>query len=121
MIILGLKEKLKLKNKGDGPLEYNVGCDYKLDKDVTLVAQPTKYINKIIHSLKKMYLGENFINAKSPLQKNDHPELDNSELCKEQQITKYMRIIGHLQWAVTRHKSPFDRILTYGTLLDVLW
>ena len=28
--------------------------------------------------------------------KNDHPELDNSELCNEEQITKYMYMIGQL-------------------------
>ena len=38
-----------------------------------------------------MFPGENFINA----------ELDNSELCNEEQITKYMSMIGQLQWAVT--------------------
>ena len=46
-IIQDLKDKFKLKNKGHGPLEYHLGCDYKLDKDGTLVAQPTKYIYKI--------------------------------------------------------------------------
>ena len=90
-----------LKIKGDRPLEYHLGCDYKLDKDGTLVAQPTKYINKILDSYKKMFPNENFINAKSPLEKNDHPELDNSELCNEEQITKYMSMIGQLQWAIT--------------------
>ena len=30
------------------------------------------------------------MNASSPLEKNDHPELDNSELCNEEQITKYI-------------------------------
>ena len=90
-----------LKIKGDGPLEYHLGCDYKLDKDGTLVAQPTKYINKILYSYEKMFPNENFINAKSPHEKNDHPELDNSELCNEEQITKYMSMIGQLQWAIT--------------------
>ena len=36
-----------------------------------------------------MFPNESFINAKSPLEKNDHPELDSSELCNEEQITKY--------------------------------
>ena len=52
-IIQDLKEKFKLEIKGDGPLEYQLGCDYKLHKDGTLVAQPTKYINKILDSYKK--------------------------------------------------------------------
>ena len=81
--------------------EYHLGCDYKLDNDGTLVTQPTKYINNILDSYKKMFPNENFINVKSPLEKNDHPELDNSELCIEEQITKYMSMIGQLQWAIT--------------------
>ena len=84
-IIQDLKETFELKIKGDGPLEYHLGCDYKLDKNGTLVAQPTKYINKILESYKKMFPNKNFLNAKSPLEKNDHPELDNSELCNEEQ------------------------------------
>ena len=82
-------------------MEYHLGCDYKLDKDGTLVAQPTRYINKILESYKIMLPNENFINAESPLEKNDHPELDNSELCNEEQITKYMSMIGQLQRAIT--------------------
>ena len=54
-IIKDLKEMFKLKIKGDGPLEYNLGCDYKLDKDNTLVVQPIKYISKILESSKKMF------------------------------------------------------------------
>ena len=73
-----LKEKLKLKIKGDRPLEYHLGCDYKLVTDGALAAQPTRYINKILESYKEMFPNENFINAKSPLKKNDHPELENS-------------------------------------------
>ena len=46
-IIQDLKEKFKLKIKGDGPLEYHLGCDYKLEKDGTQMAQPIRYINKI--------------------------------------------------------------------------
>ena len=87
-MIQDLKEKFKLKIKGDGPLEYHIGCDYKLDKDGTLVAQPTKYMNKILESYKKWFPNKNFLNVKSLLEKNDHPELDNTKLCNEEQITK---------------------------------
>ena len=49
-----------------------------------------------------MFPGENLHNIKAPLEKNvNHPELDNLELCNEEQITKYMCMIGQLQWAVT--------------------
>ena len=42
-----------------------------------------------------------FHNIRAPLEKNDHPELDNTELCNEEQITKNMCMIGQLQWVVT--------------------
>ena len=48
-----------------------------------------------------MFPNENFLNVKSPLEKNDHPELDNTKLCNEEQITKYMCVIGQLHWAIT--------------------
>ena len=44
---------------------------------------------------------ENFLNLKTPLEKNDHPQLDITELCNKEQITKYMCMIGQLQWGVT--------------------
>ena len=59
-IIKDLKEKFKLKIKGNGPLEYHLGCDYKQDKDGTSVAQPIKYINKILESYKKKLPDESF-------------------------------------------------------------
>ena len=61
-IIKTLKEKFKLIIKGDGPLEYHLSCEYKIDKDDTLVTQPIKYINKIFESYKKMFPDENFHN-----------------------------------------------------------
>ena len=96
-----MKEKFKLKIKGDGPLEYHLRFDFNLDKDGTLVGQPTKYINKILESYKKMFPNENYLNVKSPLEKNDHPELDNTKLCNVEQITKYVWMIGQLQCAIT--------------------
>ena len=85
---------------GDGPLQYHLGCDYKLDEDGTLVVQPRKYMNKILESYQNMFPNENFLSVKSPLKKSDHPELDNTKLCNEEQITKYMCMIGQVQWAI---------------------
>ena len=38
---------------------------------------------------------------KSPLDKNDLPELDNSDLANDDLITKFMCMVGQLQWTVT--------------------
>ena len=40
-------------------------------------------------------------NYTSPIEKNDHPELDNSELLDEDWTQKYQSLIGALQWVVT--------------------
>ena len=60
-----------------------------MDQDCTLVAQPKKYISKIIDSFYQMFPGESLPQVKSPLDKNDHPELDNSELASDDLITKF--------------------------------
>ena len=72
-----------------------------MDSDGTLVAQTQKYISKILDSFHQMFPGESIPQVKSPLDKNSHPELYNSELASDDLITKFMCIVGQLQWAVT--------------------
>ena len=53
-----LKEKYKLKLKGVGTINYHLGCGYTRDEDGTLVADPRKYVEKILESYEKTF-GEN--------------------------------------------------------------
>ena len=85
-----LKRKHNLKIKGEGPLKYHLGYDCHMDPDGTLVALLKKYISKILDSFHQMFPGESLLQVKSPLHKNDHPELDNSELASDDLITKFM-------------------------------
>ena len=48
-----LKEKYKLKMEGVGPIKYHLGCGYNRDEDGTLVADPRKYVEKILESYEK--------------------------------------------------------------------
>ena len=41
--------------KGDGPLDYLLECSYKCDPDDTLVADPRKYVSKIMESYERMF------------------------------------------------------------------
>ncbi|KAL7571957.1 hypothetical protein ACA910_001619 [Epithemia clementina (nom. ined.)] len=95
-----LKTKFGLKIKGDGPLEHHLGCDYFIDPDGTLVACPKRYIEKIIETYKKLF-NEEPKPVRSPLEKNDHPEHDNSELVSSDLIDKDMTMIGQLQWVIS--------------------
>ena len=48
-----LKEKYSLKLKGVGPISYHLRCGYTRDEDGTLVADPRKYVEKMLESYEK--------------------------------------------------------------------
>ena len=100
-IIQTLKEDYKLKVKGDGPLSHHLGADYTRDKDKTLVCQPKKYIDRLVDSYHSMFKQDPPKNMRTPLDKNDHPELDDTELLTGKSIQHYLTMIGQLQWLVT--------------------
>ena len=90
-IIQIFKPKYHLMIKGDGKLTYNLGADYFEDPDGTFVSQPKKYIDKLDKGLfnedpPKVY--------KTPLDKNDHPELDTSEILEGDMAAKYLTVVG---------------------------
>ena len=100
-IIQTLKEDYKLKVKGDGPLSHHLGADYTRDKDKTLVCRPKKYIGRLVDSYHSMFKQDPPKNMRKPLDKNDHPELDDTELLTGESIQHYLTMVGQLQWLVT--------------------
>jgi hypothetical protein len=74
--------------------------DFTRDDDNTLCISPTKYIEKL-KNYEKLFGMKPSQNVTSPLDKGDHPELDTSKLCNEEQISQYQSMIGSLQWIVT--------------------
>jgi Reverse transcriptase (RNA-dependent DNA polymerase) len=95
-----LENAHKFKLKGVGPLTYDLGCDYFCDKDGTLCYGPRKYIVKILDQFENMF-GCKPKEYTSPLEKGDHPEIDNTEELDEEGIKKFQTMIGCLQWAVS--------------------
>ena len=77
------------------------GADYARDKDKTLVCQPKKYIDRLLESYQSMFKQDPPKNMRTPLDKNDHPELDDTELLTGESIQYYLTMIGQLQWLVT--------------------
>ena len=84
-----LREKYQFKIKETGPLEFHLGANFFIDDEGTLCMAPQKYIDRLTASYEKMF-GEK-PNAKmySPLEKRDHPELDDSELLDAEGIQQY--------------------------------
>ena len=97
-----LTQKYKYKLKGVGTLSFHLGCDFFRDQENTLCFGPKRYIKKMLES----YKSPNMFNdspqkARSPLEKGDHPELDDTDFCSHEDTKKYQSMIGALQWLVS--------------------
>ena len=94
-IIQTLKEDYKLKVKGDGLLSHHMGADYTRDKDKTLVCQPKKYTDRLLESYQSMFKQDPLRNMRTPLDKNDNPELDDTEPLTGESIQHYLAMIAN--------------------------
>ena len=73
------KTKYHLMIKGDGKLNYHLGTDYLDNPDGTCVSQPRKYIDKLAVTYRRLFNQDPPKGYRTPLDKNDHPELETSE------------------------------------------
>ena len=96
-----LEKEYDFKLKGTGPLKYHLGCDFFRDELDTLCFSPKKFLDKMIDGYKTMFGSKPKANISSPLEKGDHPELDDSEFLDEEGISRYQSLIGSLQWAIS--------------------
>ena len=95
-----LTSKYKYKLKGVGPIEFHLGCDYFRDKDGTLCVGPRKYIDKMLKAYESMF-GNLPRPFSSPLASGDHPEVDDTPELSPEDTSKYLSMIGALQWVTT--------------------
>ena len=84
-------------------MNYHLGADYFEDPDGTFVSQPKKfsYIDKSADTHRRLFNDDPPKGHKTPLDKNDHPELDTSEILEGGMAAKYLTMVGQLQWLVT--------------------
>ena len=116
-IIIIFKTKYRLKVKGDGKLTYHLGAGYFEDPDGTFVSQPKKYIDKLGDTYKRLFNEDLPKGYKTPLDKNDHPELDTSEILERDMAAKYLTMMGQLQWLVTLGRFDIhDQVATMPRL-----
>ena len=99
-----LKSKYNLKVKEDGPLTY-------------LLSQPNKYIEKLKETHVRLFDTEPSKGLKTPLEKNDHPELDTSEILDTQEVNYYLTMVGQLQWLITLGRFDVQaRVITMSRI-----
>ena len=96
-----LQSKYGFHFKGTGPLEFHLGADFYRDSDDILCMAPKKYVERLINNYVQVFGEKPRMNIYSPLEKGDHPELDDSELLDPQGVEQYQSIIGSLQWAIS--------------------
>ena len=96
-----------MKVKGDGKLNYHLGTEYFENLDGTFISQPRKYIDKLAGTYKRLFNDDPPKGYKTPLDKNDHPELETSEILEGDMAAKYLSMVAQLQWLVTLGR--FDR------------
>ena len=61
----------------------------------------TKYIDKLAETYTRLLNEDPPKGYKTPLDKNDHPEFDTSEILEGDMTAKYLPMVGQLQWLVT--------------------
>ena len=99
-IIDVLSSKYHFKLKGTGTISYHLGMYFFRDSNGTLCMAPRKYIEKICESFERMFGHPTKTNVSSPIEKNDHPEIDTSKILDLEWTQKYQSCIGPLQWVV---------------------
>ena len=83
-----LENNYKHKLKGTGSISFHFGCDFFRDKNGTLYMASRKYIDRMIDDYKNICNEKPPSNYKSPLEKRDHPELDNTGLLDPSEVPK---------------------------------
>ena len=96
-----LKDKYGFKLKGVGNPEYHLGVNFGCDPDGTLHWSAKSYIDKMLKAYERMFGGPPSKRHSCPMEKDDHPELDDTSLLSEEDIKVYQSMIGALQWAIT--------------------
>ena len=96
-----LSKKHGYKLKGVGDPEYHLGGNFGRDSDGTLFWGAKTYIAKSLKAYEHIFGSLPSKRTSCLLDKDDHPELDDTSLLEESDIKIYQSLIGSLQWAIT--------------------
>ena len=89
------------KLKGTGPIDYHLGMTFRRNDRGTLCISPKRYIDKMVGTYQQLFGTKPSTKALSPLEKGDHPEIDDSDFLDEADTQVYQSLIGALQWAIS--------------------
>lgn len=95
-----LVEKYNYKLKGVSEPDYHLGGNFMRDPDGTLSWGPSRYIGRMLDNFEREYGFQPKAYA-APMDKDAHPELDESPTLDLLGIKRYQSQIGALQWCIT--------------------
>jgi hypothetical protein len=94
-----LQKKYNFKLKGTSPIDFHLGQSFSRNNDGEIEISAKHYIDKMIDTYVQLY-GEKPRKVSSPLEQNDHPEMDNSPFLRQDETQQFESLIGAMQWAV---------------------
>jgi hypothetical protein len=95
-----LQKKYNFKLKGTGPIDFHLGQSFSRNDDGEMEISAKRYIDKMIDTYVQLY-GEKPRKASSPLEQNDHPEMDDSPFLGQDEMQQFQSLTGAMQWAVS--------------------
>jgi hypothetical protein len=98
-----LQKKYNFKLKGTGPIDFHLGQSFSRNDDGEMEISAKRYVDKMIDTYVQLY-GEKPRKASSPLEQNDHPEMDDSPFLGQARqdaavpITHWSHAMGSIDW-----------------------
>jgi hypothetical protein len=99
-----LQKKNNFKLKGTGPIDFHLGQSFSQNDDGEMEISAKCYVDKMIDTYVQLY-GEKPRKVLSPLEQNDHPEMDDSPFLGQDETQQFQSLIGAMQWAVFDWKA----------------
>ena len=100
------------KLKGTGRVTYHLGCDFFRDAHGVLCMAPRAYLERMNATFTQMFGEKRPTRIRSPLEPNDHPELDDSGLLDEEGIRQQFirfQLIVHFIFTELMHLLQMDK------------
>jgi hypothetical protein len=95
-----LQKKYNFNLKGMGPIDFHLGQSFSWIEDGEMEISAKCYVDKMMDTYVQLY-GEKPRKASSPLEQNDHPEMDNSPFLGQDETQQFQSLIGAMRLAVS--------------------
>jgi len=90
------------KLKGTGPIEYHLGMTFHQNDHGLLEINPRWYIDgKMVDTYVRLFGMKPSTKLLSPLEKGDHPEIDDSKFLDGEGTQTYQSLVRALQWSIS--------------------